>query len=174
MADEEKGNTTDQAPPDLPGALRQLREELGLTQTQLAERLGVSLRTVARWESGESQPRRQQPQQRLAALAEETASKATKLALTGALLAAGWTPGFGVVSSLAAVSSAAAVQLVQRYRTNQRLSVRRLFQATAHDLDVDWEDFREALLPVLETASGLGLSLDVLIETLNAEDPVND
>lgn len=38
--------------------IRRRRDELGLTQQQLAERLGVSLRTVTAWEAGESQPRR--------------------------------------------------------------------------------------------------------------------
>lgn len=37
---------------------RQLREELGYTQRQLAEELGYSRRTIHRWESGESEPRR--------------------------------------------------------------------------------------------------------------------
>ena len=36
-----------------PGELRRLRAELALTQTQLAEELGVHRVTVARWETGE-------------------------------------------------------------------------------------------------------------------------
>jgi len=36
-----------------PGALRRLRAGLALTQTQLAEELGVHRVTVARWETGE-------------------------------------------------------------------------------------------------------------------------
>jgi transcriptional regulator with XRE-family HTH domain len=36
-----------------PAALRRLRAELALTQTQLAEELGVHRVTVARWETGE-------------------------------------------------------------------------------------------------------------------------
>ena len=35
--------------------LRQLRRERNLTQEQLAERLGVSNRSVSRWENGVSQ-----------------------------------------------------------------------------------------------------------------------
>lgn len=40
--------------------LRDLRAHLGLTQTQLAERLGVSFATVNRWEGGGSKPQRAQ------------------------------------------------------------------------------------------------------------------
>lgn len=36
--------------------VQKLREALGLTQEQLARLLGVSLRTISRWEAGESQP----------------------------------------------------------------------------------------------------------------------
>lgn len=41
-----------------PAKIRQRRDELGLTQPQLAERTGVTTRTVAAWEAGESKPRR--------------------------------------------------------------------------------------------------------------------
>jgi transcriptional regulator with XRE-family HTH domain len=36
--------------------LAALREERGLTRPELAERLGVSIRTVQRWEAGDSKP----------------------------------------------------------------------------------------------------------------------
>lgn len=39
-----------------PGYIRTLREALGLTQTQLAHRLGVDKMTVARWEWGKMKP----------------------------------------------------------------------------------------------------------------------
>lgn len=38
--------------------LRAIRSKLGLTQEQLAERLGVSFATVNRWEGGGNQPQR--------------------------------------------------------------------------------------------------------------------
>jgi putative transcriptional regulator len=38
--------------------VRKLRARLGLTQEQFAHRLGVSLRTLLRWESGEVVPSR--------------------------------------------------------------------------------------------------------------------
>jgi DNA-binding transcriptional regulator YiaG len=40
-----------------PGYIRTLREALGLTQAQLAERIGVDKMTVARWEWGKLRPR---------------------------------------------------------------------------------------------------------------------
>jgi transcriptional regulator with XRE-family HTH domain len=39
-----------------PGRLRELREAAGLTQTQLAERVGVQRDAVARWEAGNREP----------------------------------------------------------------------------------------------------------------------
>ena len=38
------------------GFLKELRREKGVTQEQLAERLGVSSRTVSRWETGSNLP----------------------------------------------------------------------------------------------------------------------
>lgn len=40
-----------------PGYIRTLRTALGLTQTQLGERIGVDKMTVARWEWGKLRPR---------------------------------------------------------------------------------------------------------------------
>ena len=39
-------------------AIRKRRDELGLTQQELAARLNVSLRTITAWERGHSRPRR--------------------------------------------------------------------------------------------------------------------
>jgi transcriptional regulator with XRE-family HTH domain len=39
-----------------PAELKQARKTLGLTQAALAERLGVSANTVARWERGNLEP----------------------------------------------------------------------------------------------------------------------
>lgn len=39
-----------------PGYIRTLREALGLTQTQMGERVGVDKMTVARWEWGRFRP----------------------------------------------------------------------------------------------------------------------
>lgn len=39
-------------------ALKEMRERLGLTQTQIADRLEVDKSTVSKWESGDSTPLR--------------------------------------------------------------------------------------------------------------------
>ncbi len=51
----------------LPKTIRQLREERGWTQLDLALQLGVDVSTVSRWERGLAVPRRRR-QQRLADL----------------------------------------------------------------------------------------------------------
>jgi superfamily II DNA or RNA helicase len=43
-------------PPDYPVRIRQFRGRLGLTQVELAARLGVSFATVNRWENGQTKP----------------------------------------------------------------------------------------------------------------------
>ena len=43
-------------PPDYPDRIRQFRDRLGLTQAELATRLGVSFATVNRWENGQTKP----------------------------------------------------------------------------------------------------------------------
>ena len=48
----------DDIPDDCSVRVKDLRERLGLTQTQMAERIGVSFATVNRWENGQSRPRR--------------------------------------------------------------------------------------------------------------------
>ena len=46
----------DSAPDDYPGRVGKLRVDLGLTQTRLAELLGVSFESVNRWENEQSRP----------------------------------------------------------------------------------------------------------------------
>ena len=43
---------------DAGDSVRRIRKDMGLTQIQFAERLGVSSITVHRWESGQSRPHR--------------------------------------------------------------------------------------------------------------------
>ncbi|MEH2185391.1 MAG: NACHT domain-containing protein [Nostoc sp.] len=47
-----------------------IREQLGLTQQQLAEQLGVAMKTVSRWEKGETKKIPEAAQQKLLSLAE--------------------------------------------------------------------------------------------------------
>jgi len=41
-----------------PAEIRKLRESLGLTQEQVAKKLGAGRATIARWEAGETKPHR--------------------------------------------------------------------------------------------------------------------
>jgi len=41
---------------DYPALIKEIRKQLGLSQEDLARRLGVSLATVNRWENGQSKP----------------------------------------------------------------------------------------------------------------------
>lgn len=38
--------------------IKELREQLGLTEEELAQKLGVSVSTVSRWETGKHRPSR--------------------------------------------------------------------------------------------------------------------
>ena len=54
----EAGHHIGPSPMDAGGSVRRIRKDMGLTQIQFAERLGVASITVHRWESGQSRPRR--------------------------------------------------------------------------------------------------------------------
>jgi transcriptional regulator with XRE-family HTH domain len=42
--------------PDIPALIKELRERLGLTQEQFAQRVGVTYSTVNHWENGKRTP----------------------------------------------------------------------------------------------------------------------
>ena len=63
--------------PDLPTRVRHLRRNLDLTQAHFAARLGVSVITIHRWETGQSHPRRL-ALTRLAELEDEHARDAAR------------------------------------------------------------------------------------------------
>ena len=44
------------APADIPRLIRNLREQIGLTQEKFATKLGVTLPTINRWENGRAKP----------------------------------------------------------------------------------------------------------------------
>ena len=54
----ESGRHPGPSPLDAGKSVRRMRKDMGLTQIQFAERLGVSSITIHRWESGQSRPRR--------------------------------------------------------------------------------------------------------------------
>lgn len=43
-------------PPDTPSTIEAWRKERGVTQERLAERLGVTVVTISRWENGHIEP----------------------------------------------------------------------------------------------------------------------
>ena len=72
----------DGAPVDVGTEVRRLRSQLGLTQEQFGDRLGVSTITVHRWESGQSRPRRLAVE-KLAQLSEHAAAESTPRPMRG-------------------------------------------------------------------------------------------
>jgi len=62
---------------DIPALIKELRERLGLTQEQFAQKVGVTFSTVNHWENGKRTP---QPYlfQRLRELKEEVDSEKSK------------------------------------------------------------------------------------------------
>ncbi len=74
--------SADGSPVDVGAEVRCLRSQLGLTQEQFGDRLGVSTITVHRWESGQSQPRRLAVE-KLAQLSEQAAAESTPRPMRG-------------------------------------------------------------------------------------------
>ena len=108
-----------QAPPDVladsPAWLKDLRAHLGLTQVQMAERVGVSFATVNRWENGRSKPTAL-AWQRLADLNEELKAS-TPAHAAGAVL--GPTPALDFTSKPEAVAAVIeATRLAHGYLVN--------------------------------------------------------
>ncbi len=79
--------------------LRTLRGELGITQAELAARLGVSPSTVARWEADESEPR--MPFEKIAATASG--------AVVGRAVGAGIGAALGGVAGPVGIAAGAAM-----------------------------------------------------------------
>ncbi|MEV8440109.1 N-6 DNA methylase [Actinosynnema sp. NPDC051121] len=70
-------------PVDVPATLLAIRATLGLTQAQLAEKLGVSFATVNRWEGGGNKPQRG-PMARILEVAAEAGIDVGDIEATGA------------------------------------------------------------------------------------------
>ena len=102
---------------DAGGSVRRIRKDMGLTQIQFAERLGVASITVHRWESGQSRPRRL-ALARLRELAGELAEQDTPAELP-ATPAAAATPPLDFAGSPEAVSAVAeALRLAHGHQFN--------------------------------------------------------
>ena len=72
----------DGSPVDVGTEVRRLRGQLGLTQEQFGDRLGVSTITVHRWESGQSRPRRL-AMEKLTQISEQAAAESAPRPMRG-------------------------------------------------------------------------------------------
>lgn len=144
-------------------AIRRAREDLGITQDELARRLGVSTRTVARWESGASEPKGAAQKERLAEAVSP--SSVAGAAVSAALGFLGQPAGIAA----AALGAATAGYLFTRGRPDpERLKVvSMLLRGAADELDVTWERFREALGPAMRQASSMQITIDELVSLLS-------
>jgi len=138
-------------------ALQVARHELRLTQEQLAARIGVSLRTVSRWEQGTSEPRSLSQKKALATIATGTAGG-------GLLSALGLMPMGGPVA-LPLLAGAFARRKGQHEDKGARELERRLC-AAASRLKVTMDALRSELVPLLQLAREAGLNLENLPKAL--------
>lgn len=142
--------------------LRRVREGMGLTQEQWAARLGVTARTVARWEAGEAEPR--------------GAARSAINAATGGAVAAG--AALGLTSAFAAPVVGAAVALGAAAAFGSRWLAGRTDVAKARSealaaleeqaraSGVDWPTFQRQTRATLATAKALGMDLEQLLDLL--------
>lgn len=153
----------------LPDSLQRLRRELGLTQEQLAAQLGVSVRTVSRWEQGESAPRSAGQKQAIREIAQ-SASKRTAsivaLSIGGAVLPLAALP-------LIAGPLAIGQMLRRRDRGARALYATRVqdsLRVVADDLGVQRERLRKSLASALSAIHESGITLAQIVEQLRAKD----
>lgn len=180
---------TQPPPPDLSHAeaLRKVRESLGLTQEQWAARLGVSTRTVSRWEQGVAEPGSAAQKATIAAQAGGalprelsswlglaagfTAGSASGAAL-GAALGTALGPAGTMLGAAAGMAAGNAWgQLVGRTRAYLReQTVLGGLKAQAAAQGVEWKTYRERLIEGLLLAREGGLSLDEMTHLLASEE----
>lgn len=162
--------------------IKQAREALQLTQDQWAKRLGVSTRTISRWESGEVEPNTA-AQKATVAQAIHAAGMADSFpTLTG--LAAGMMfpavlPGFGVAGLVAAAAVAAATRQKPSTRglhsARNRLRVLDAVITSAESLGLVPEVLAAALVAQLDAALMAGLTLaelrELVVDEMGGERP---
>lgn len=145
-------------------ALRRAREEMGLTQEQWAARLGVTARTVARWESGEAEPR-------------GAARSAINAATGGTVAALGMAGAFAAPVVGAAVALGAAAAFGSRWLAGRtdvakaRSEVLAALEEQARASGVDWPTFQRQMRATLATAKALGMDLEQLLDLLSGSSP---
>jgi transcriptional regulator with XRE-family HTH domain len=155
--------------------IKQAREALRLTQEQWAKRLGVSTRTISRWESGEVEPNTA-AQKATVTQAIHAAGLAGTFPTLAGLAAAGVVgmmlpglaaPGFGVAGLVASAAAAAARQKSRArglHSARNRLRVLDAVVTSAESLGIVPEVLATAELALLDAALMAGLTLAELRE----------
>lgn len=150
------------------------RESLGLSQEQWARRLGVSTRTVARWEAGDSEPR--SPTQKAAIAQAMSAAGLGALAVglgstaTTALGAAG-IGVLGLVAGSAIVGPAVAVAAAYRAASKaaayrRKSDVLNEVEQAAERLGLVPERLLESNVAMLDMAIRVGMTIQELRDLL--------
>ena len=168
-----------QSPLQLAEALRKVREKLGLSQEQWAARLGVSVRTVSRWEIGTSDPRGALQKATIAMAApEEERSKLRRLlglraetesaaaATAGAAMISVFSSPLGLLgtSLLAAAKNGLTTAKTPTLETPEML-----LRYAASGLGVEWTLFRAVLLETLKSLADDGQDLPKVIALLETK-----
>lgn len=161
----------------LADALKQAREHLDLTQEQWAVRLGVSVRTVSRWEQGMSIPRGSAQKAVITAnsLEEDVPTLRSVMGMktptTGATdkpipsvttSKKDWT--FGQANSPLHNSLPTINTSPEPFHSQQTFNQLLPWINAAQELGVEWDSFRKMLISVLTNAQHQGLYLTDLLQ----------
>jgi len=125
--------------------IKALREKIGLSQEQLAQKLGVSSRTISRWEVGEAEPKTSAQKARIAELLKGAG-------LNLALTSLGWGISSAMVGAVGGLLAAPIMGAVLAYSTKSKAD---LYRRKSEVLDA-----------VEQTAEKLGLSSEGLIREI--------
>lgn len=114
---------------DVADWIRALRKRLGLTQGQLAERLGVTFVTVSRWENSQARPSRLSLKA-LTALAETPSNPASSLTQADLLAIHERGTTYTAISAVPALDFRAESETVRLFVEGERLRYGHLFSST--------------------------------------------
>lgn len=164
-----------------------MREKLALTQDQWAARLGVSPRTVSRWENGDTEPSRAQKSLILAQAGDavpasikqawmeaERGGAAAIGAAAGFAAAAGGALGLAVAGGALGLAVGTSAGAITRWIMNRKdlrgQAVLDTLRDKAESAGIEWQRYRTDLSEVLILAREVGLDLNGLIVLLQ-QDP---
>ena len=151
----------------LPGLLVQAQHALVYSQTELGQLVGVSRRTVWRWQGGQSSPDHRELLTIIGKVHAVNVPLATRLAAAiGATL-----ESLGVVPPPKAIEKPADKAGPLADPVQRRAFVDAVVCAAAEALDVSPRVVRRALAIAVARARETGVSLDVLGETLSRQAP---